>query len=130
MVPLQASSMKDIPLLLEKALVSVDCIWLIPDKTVISESIAQYIIKQAVIKRIPVIGYNQFFYESGAAMSFVFDYGALGRQAGQLAAQIVARQTPCERQIPVFEAWLNGGVIEKLGIRIPDALKLPMKMGP
>jgi putative tryptophan/tyrosine transport system substrate-binding protein len=129
-VPLQVSSMKEIPVLLEKALVSVDCIWLIPDKTVISESIAQYMIKQAIIKRIPVVGYNQFFYESGAAMSFVFDYGELGRQAGELAEEIVARHTPCERQVPVFEAWLNGGVVEKLGIKIPDTLALPMKMGP
>jgi putative tryptophan/tyrosine transport system substrate-binding protein len=129
-VPLQVSSMKDIPVLLEKAMISMDCIWLIPDKTVISESIAQYIIKQAIIKRIPVVGYNQFFYESGAAMSFVFDYGALGRQTGKLAAEIVAKQTPCERQIPVFEAWLNGGVVEKLGLKISDDLALPMKMGP
>ncbi|MCU0598116.1 MAG: hypothetical protein MUE70_02525 [Desulfobacterales bacterium] len=129
-VPLQVSSMKEIPPLLEKALASVDCIWLIPDKTVISESIAQYMIKQGIIKRIPVVGYNQFFYESGAAMSFVFDYGELGRQAGELAGEIVARHAPCEPQVPVFEAWVNGGVVEKLGLKIPDTLTLPMKMGP
>ena len=129
-VPLQVSAMKDIPFLLEEALKSVDCIWLIPDKTVISESITQYIIKQAVIKRIPVVGYNQFFYESGAAMSFVFDYGALGRQAGELAGELVSQHIPCESQVPVFQVWLNGGVIEKLGITITETLTSPMKMGP
>lgn len=129
-IPLLVSSMKDIPTLLEKALNSVDCIWLIPDKTVISESIAQYMIKQAIIRRIPVVGYNQFFYESGAAMSFVFDYNALGRQAGELAGGIAAQHIPCERQIPVFDVWLNRGVIEKLGLKIPETLTLPMKMGP
>jgi len=130
MVPLQASSMKDIPFLLDEALKSVDCIWLIPDKTVISESIAQYIIKQAVIKRLPVVGYNQFFYESGAAMSFIFDYGALGRQTGELAGEIVFHHVTCNTPIPVFHVWLNGVVIEKLGIKITDPLNQPMMMGP
>jgi len=129
-VPLKVSSMKDIPVLLDEALNTVDCIWLIPDKTVISESIAQYMIKQAIIKRIPVVGYNQFFYESGAAMSFVFDYGALGRQAGELAGEVATQHAPCENQAPVFEVWLNRGVIEKLGMKIPNTLTLPMKMGP
>jgi putative tryptophan/tyrosine transport system substrate-binding protein len=129
-VPLKVASMKDIPVLLEEALNSVDCIWLIPDKTVISESISQYMIKQAIIRRIPVVGYNQFFYESGAAMSFVFDYSALGRQAGELAVELVTQHVPCENQVPVFEVWLNRGVIEKLGMKIPDTLTMPMKIGP
>ncbi len=129
-VPLQASSMKDIPMLLEKALGTVECIWLIPDKTVISESIARHIIKQAVIKRIPVVGYNQFFYESGAALAFVFDYSALGRQAGELAKDIITQGKPCTREVPVFEAWVNGSVMEKLGIQIPGGITSPMRMGP
>ena len=129
-VALQVNSMKDIPSLLDKALKSVDCVWLIPDKTVISESIARYIIKQAVIKNIPVVGYNQFFYESGAAMSFVFDYGALGRQTGELAGELVSQHRPCESQIPVFQVWLNGVVIDKLGMKIKQTIKPPMMMGP
>jgi putative ABC transport system substrate-binding protein len=130
LVPLKVSSMKDIPTLLEGAVNSVECIWLIPDKTVISESIAQYMIKQAVIQRIPVVGYNQFFYDSGAAMSFVFDYGALGRQAGELAGEMVAYHVPCGNQAPVFEVWINRGVMEKLGMQISETLQSPMKMGP
>ena len=81
LVPMKVSSRKDIPFLLEECWDSIDCVWLIPDRTVISESIAQHIIKQAVLKKVPVVGYNQFFYDSGAAMAFVFDYKDLGRQS-------------------------------------------------
>jgi len=130
LVPLKVSAMKDIPDLLEKALNSVDCIWLIPDKTVISESIAQYIIKQSIIRDIPVIGYNQFFYESGAAMAFVFDYRSLGRQTGKLAEELISQQKSCTSEIPDFQVWLNGAVIQKLGIKAAEILEPPMMMGP
>lgn len=130
LVPLRVSSMKDIPSLLENALNSVDCIWLIPDKTVISESIAQYIIKQSIIRGIPVVGYNQFFYDSGAAMSFVFDYRALGRQTGELAEKLISQHKFCDSQTPFFQVWINSAVIKKLGIKAADVIEPPMMMGP
>lgn len=129
LVPMIVSSKKDIPFLLEECWDSIDCVWLIPDRTVISESIAQHIIKQAVLKKVPVVGYNQFFYDSGAAMAFVFDYKNLGRQsAGQVAD--VLRQKAFESRVPVFNVWLNETVLEKLDIAIPDSIQSPLMVGP
>ncbi len=129
LVPLSVGSKKDIPFLLQECWDSVDCIWLIPDRTVISESIAQYIIKQAVLQKIPVIGYNQFFYDSGAAMAFVFDYNDLGRQSAELIADILQQQESGSRT-PVFKAWLNKTVLEKLNIEISQPITLPIMVGP
>jgi putative ABC transport system substrate-binding protein len=129
LIPLSVSSKKDIPFLLQECWDSVDCIWLIPDRTVISESIAQYIIKQAVLQKIPVVGYNQFFYDSGAAMAFVFDYNDLGRQSAELIADVL-RQKESGSRTPVFKAWLNETVLEKLNIEIPQPITLPMMVGP
>lgn len=39
----------------------MDALWLIPDRTVISESIVKYVIKEAFLRKVPVIGYNRFF---------------------------------------------------------------------
>jgi len=129
LVPMVVSSRKDIPFLLEECWDSVDCVWLIPDRTVISESIAQHIIKQAVLKKVPVVGYNQFFYDSGAAMAFVFDYTDLGRQSAGLIADVL-RQKIRGRRTPVFNVWLNETVLEKMEIEIQQPIALPMMVGP
>lgn len=129
LVPMSVSSKKDIPFLLEECWDSVDCIWLIPDRTVISESIAQYIIKQALLKRVPVVGYNQFFYGSGAAMAFVFDYADLGRQTADLIVYVIQHQHPVVWN-PVFNVLLNETVLKKLGIELPKPVELPMMVGP
>lgn len=130
LVPVTASSPREIPDILNRAWGQIDSVWLIPDRTVISESIAQYIIKQAVLKKIPVIGYNQFFYDSGAALSFVFDYRDLGRQAADLAVELAPGEAPVDRRVPVFQVWLNAGVMQKLGIGVPDVIEPPVRIGP
>ncbi len=129
-VPVTVSSPREIPDIINQAWDRIDAIWLIPDRTVISESIAQYIIKQAVLKKIPVIGYNQFFYDSGAALSFVFDYRDLGGQAADLAVELASGEAPVDRRVPVFQVWLNAGVMQKLGISVPDVIKPPVRIGP
>jgi putative ABC transport system substrate-binding protein len=128
-VPLKVSSKKDIPVVLKQHWGTIDALWLIPDQTVISESIVQYIIKDALFKKIPVIGYNRFFYESGAAVAFVFDYEELGRQTGRLAANMLKGKT-CEKETPVFHVWLNLRVIDKLGIDVPEKKAPPIEAGP
>ncbi len=129
LVPLAVGSKKDIPFLLEECWDSIDCVWLIPDRTVISESIAQYIIKQAVLKKVPVVGYNRFFYDSGAAAAFVFDYADLGRQAAGLAMDML-RGRARGKVSPMFHVWLNASVFQKTGIPLPEPVELPLKVGP
>ncbi len=129
LVPLKVSSKKDIPLLLKESVNRVDGIWLIPDRTVISESIAQHIIKESVLRNVPVVGYNKFFYQSGAAMAFVFDYTALGGQAAELAKQRLF-QGKCDPRPPVFQVWMNRAVIERLGIALGEPQPPQMVFGP
>jgi putative ABC transport system substrate-binding protein len=128
-VPLKVSSKKDIPAVLKQNWGNIDALWLIPDQTVISESIVQYIIKDALFKKIPVIGYNRFFYESGAALAFVFDYEELGRQTGRLAANMLMGKA-CEKENPVFHTWLNLRVIDKLGMTVPEKKSPSIEVGP
>lgn len=114
-VPLEVFSKKDIPFIVKGSFNRVDALWFIPDRTVISESIIQYIIKEALIKKIPVIGYNRFFYESGAALAFVFDYEGLGSQTARLALQIL-KGGACLEYVPEFKTRVNLHLIKKLGL--------------
>ena len=68
----------------------VDAISFIPDSSIISRVVIQYIIKQAFLSEIPVIGYNKFFLDSGATLSFIIDYEQVGRQlAGLVESQLM-----------------------------------------
>ncbi len=129
MLPLAISSKREIPEALSRAWAALDALWLIPDRTVISETLVRFVIKEALLRRVPVIGYNRFFYESGAALAFIFDYQQLGRQAGE---QLIRRLSggPCREETPRYHAWLNPRVLRKLGAELPPAPRPPLEVGP
>jgi len=124
LVPLAVSSKRDISKVLKKYVDDVDVLWLIPDRTVSSESIITYIIKEALLKSVPVVGYNRFFFRSGAALAFVFDYQELGRQAAELSLQVISG-IPCQNAPPLFHALINTRVFKRVGIPIPEKKDRP-----
>ncbi len=128
-IPLKVSSKKEIPGVLKKNWGKMDVLWLIPDRTVISESIVKYAIKESLFKGVPVIGYNRFFYDSGAALAFVFDYEELGKQCGEKALRLISGER-CEAEDPFFHVWINTRVMKKLGMRIAEDYTLPIEVGP
>lgn len=128
-VPLIVSSKREIPLVLKQNWPSLDALLFIPDRTVISESIVQYIIKQAILNKLPVIGYNRFFYESGAALAFILDYNEIGEQTGRVAARMLSGQA-CKNEPPLFRVWVNSRVIKKLGKEAIEEYQAPLKVGP
>ncbi|PIE71204.1 MAG: hypothetical protein CSA22_04035 [Deltaproteobacteria bacterium] len=113
LVPLSVQSKKDIPAMLSAHWQQVDGVWMIPDATVISERIVQFVIKEALIRNRGVVGYNRFFYDAGALLSFQFDYERLGRQAGTLTLSRL-NGAPCGREDPEFFAVVNRRVKERI----------------
>jgi putative ABC transport system substrate-binding protein len=115
-VALSISAMARIPAVLEGNWDRVDGLWMIPDKTVISERIVQYIIRESIIQKKPVIGFNRFFHESGAVVSFEFDYRDLGAQAGEIVLDRLGSGV-CVSREPLFGRLVNTRVAEKIGVR-------------
>lgn len=128
-VPLTISSKKEIPHVLKQNWRFLDALLLIPDRTVISESIVQYIIKQAILHKVPVIGYNRFFYESGAALAFILDYKEIGEQTSRAAIRMLSNEA-CKNEPPLFRVWVNNRVIKKLGKEGIKEYQSPLKVGP
>lgn len=114
-IPLEITSKKEIPIVLKKNWNRINGLWLIPDPTVISERIIEYIIKEAVFQKIPVIGYNRFFFETGAALSFVLNYQKIGEQTAALALRML-RGKRSERIVPSYEFRMNDKVIQAIGL--------------
>ncbi len=129
LIALKADSPKDISSILKDSRNTAEALWLIPDRSIISESVIQYIIKEALFKKIPVIGYNRFFYESGAALSFVFDYEEIGAQTAKFALDIMVQKT-CADIAPIFHVWLNSRMMGKLGIPLIHKENFPIEIKP
>ncbi len=128
-LPLKVDGRKEIPSVLKKFLAEMDALWLIPDRTVISESIVRYVIKEAFMKKVPAIGYNRFFYESGALVAFIFNYQELGEQAARKVMTVLSGQA-CTDSVPLFQVWMNKRVAEKLQEKTIETISPPFVFGP
>jgi len=116
-VPMRVDSKEMIPGVLQKNWDRIDCVWLIPDETVISEKIVQYIIKQGLYHNKGVSGYNRFFINSGAFFSFEFDYRTIGIQTAEMVTAYLETGS-CIDAPPVFRKQINSKITKKLGIRV------------
>jgi putative ABC transport system substrate-binding protein len=87
------------------------------------------LIKKALSGGVAVIGYNRFFYRSGAALSFILDYEQIGEQAAGLSFQILSGKE-CESVTPAFRTWLNLRVINSLGLNVSVDAALAIEEGP
>jgi putative ABC transport system substrate-binding protein len=128
-IPLEVSLRKDIPDVLKKNWAGIDRLWLIPDQTIITESLVRYIIKESISNGVPVFGYNRFFYNSGAALCSILDYRAIGRQTAQLSLALLTGQE-CETQMPEFKIWYNLRILNMLGIDLVIDPSLGMEIAP
>jgi putative ABC transport system substrate-binding protein len=88
------TSQKEIPELLEASLAGIDVLLLIPDRTIGSEKILKYLIKSMLLKKIPVVGFNEWFAENGAILSFSLDYEEIGKQTAEYARRLLEEKSP------------------------------------
>ncbi len=114
-VPIMAVSKTNLPEALADGWDKIDALWLIPDSTLISERVIEFVIKEAALRGKPVIGYNRFFYDNGAAAAFVFDYRDLGRQMADLAKKVIAGGS-CVQTEPSYKFILNEKVLKRLAV--------------
>ena len=120
-IPLPVTGTDEIMKKLRPEIKNIDILLFIPDSTVISEKIVTHLIKEAIFNGIAAVGYNHFFYETGALMAFTIDYKKTGADGARLLEEISkgrCRLLPP----PVTEEW-NSKVIKILRSKRPDRWK-------
>ncbi len=121
LVPLQVKQRSDIPSLFAPPGPQVDAILFIPDQTVISQSMISYVIKESLRLGIATFGFNRFFHESGAALSFIIDYHKIGQEMAEMVRTLLNGGSYVSTG-PPFSVLLNQKAIKTLGISIPQNL--------
>jgi putative tryptophan/tyrosine transport system substrate-binding protein len=128
-VPLEVGSRKEIPRVLQHNWQGINGLWMIPDPTVIAESLVPFIIKESLSKGVPVIGFNRYFYENGASLCYLFDYKEIGQQTGRLLMELM-KGTPCLNRAPDFKVWCNIEVLKALGVSYRAESFIDGRIGP
>lgn len=103
----------------------IDAFWMAPDTTAITQESTEYMLLFSLRNNIPLIGISPKYVKNGALMAYTFDSEDVGRQAGELAQQILEGKsvkgftTYNPRKLSLT---LNLKVANKLGLKIPQSL--------
>lgn len=92
------------PSLVPEALTSlgnnaIDAYWLLPDELVTNPQTLEHLRAFSIANRVPIISFSDKYLKAGAAAAITFDMADMGSQAAELAARILAGETPAA--IPV-----------------------------
>jgi ABC-type uncharacterized transport system substrate-binding protein len=105
----------------------VDALWLVPDETVLSQSVVQHMLLLSYRRKLPLLGVSGRHAEMGALFAMTFASGEdIGRQAGELAQAILGGRAVSD--IPYTTArkvylTLNLKTAQKLGLEIPPVIR-------
>lgn len=128
-VAIPITSTKEIPDKLKSIQSDIDILLIIPDRVIGSEKILKYIIKDMLIKKIPVVGFNEWFAQNGAILAFTLDYEAIGKQTAELAQRVLEAQVPIGQFIKEpqkLRTIVNLKIAQKLAITVSEDLLMQM----
>lgn len=104
---------------------SVDAIWLLPDREVLTPTGFQVILTDTLRSRIPLLAWSENLVTAGALMCVAPDYSEVGRQAAVLANRIIAGTTPSDI-VPLspesFRVVLNRDTQQALQLKLDPML--------
>ncbi len=105
----------------------IDVLWMLPDTAILRYDTVKYFMLYSFENKIPIFALSGKYVENGALMALDIDPFDMGRQAGEMANELLAGKSI--QSIPPRHArrWrlvLNLSTARKMGIRVPgDVLR-------
>jgi putative ABC transport system substrate-binding protein len=124
--PIQSE--KEIPAVLEKLKNEVDGIWAVADPLIFTPQSTQFILLFTLRNGLPLMGLTPSFVQAGALFTLAPDYKDVGRQAGEMALEVISGKNPVN--IPVtmprmIYLYLNLKTAEQINLVIsPDLIEV------
>lgn len=117
------STAREVPTKLAGIRDRVQMIWMLPDITVMTRQTVEFFLLFSVENRIPLIAFSEKYVDMGAFMAFGLDPKDMGRQAGEMANEILSGKSPGD--MPIQEARsvsvsVSRTLTEKLGILLNE----------
>jgi ABC-type uncharacterized transport system substrate-binding protein len=117
----EARSPKDALAQLPQLKGEVDCLWMLPDTSVVTAETLDATLVFCLEERLPLVTFTDSHVTKGAVVALLPDRGDMGRQAGELASSLIrgdASNAPLT--FPRSTRRQNNSVAAKLGISLRD----------
>ncbi len=128
LVKYEIDSSKEVSEAMESLTGRIDALWLLPDSTVITKKSFDLIKSTTLENKIPLLCTSDVFVRAGALAAVFSDYKSVGRQASQLAGEILERPSPNPLGIvnpDSFNIAINTDTADKLGLNLDTILGEP-----
>jgi putative ABC transport system substrate-binding protein len=125
LVAVRIETEKEVPEALDKLNRQVDGIWSVADGQIFSPTTTRYILLNTLRNGKPFMGFSKNIVESGALFGLGYDYKDIGRQAGNIALQVLSGASPSNIPVavPGIKWFLyNEKTAKHINITIPDDL--------
>lgn len=122
------SSSQEISNALKKIIPEINCLWLLPDTTVVSRETFHYLLNVTLQHNIPIFSFSEGFVKSGAFAALAPDYTAVGKESARVLHRLVRGNAP-EKPLayPPGDLCINLHTAEALKLEIPDHVRKKAK---
>jgi ABC-type uncharacterized transport system substrate-binding protein len=103
----------------------IDVLWLMPDPSLISAEMFNYLLLFTLERKIALFGFLDSFTQAGALASVAPDYREIGRRAARLAVEVASR--PAEARLPLPPPTSSPGA---LSVNVKTARQLGVAIAP
>ncbi|MCP4713767.1 MAG: ABC transporter substrate-binding protein [Deltaproteobacteria bacterium] len=114
-------SPRDVPAAIAGLENRIDAFWMLPDRTVITPITLEYLLLFSMKHKIPVLSFSKKYTQLGALLAVSIDLRDLGRQAGELATNIMHNKSITKAHPPDIRSavtTVNRQVARKLGLNL------------
>ncbi|MBN1932995.1 MAG: hypothetical protein JW786_15440 [Desulfobacterales bacterium] len=115
----QIHDSRDVPLLIEHMRNQADIFWMLPDITVITPETTEFLLLFSQENKIPILTFSEKYLELGALISIGIDAFDIGKQAGEMAKEILSGK--CVDDVRQVDAR---NTIISINLRIAKKLKI------
>ena len=102
----------------------IDALWMLPDITVLTAQTVEFIMLFSLQHQVPVVTFSEKYLDTGAFMAISWDAVDMGRQAGELANDILFKG----RKPKSFSIEARSAVV-KVNQTVAGKLKIPVADG-
>jgi putative ABC transport system substrate-binding protein len=119
----QAHDQRDIPRLVDEMRNKIDILWMLPDPTVITNTMVEYLLQFSFQYNVPIFSFADKYIEMGAVAALVVDPYSLGVQAGEIVNTLSAGHRDAIRVYArTPRLIINTKVTSKMGLKISDEI--------
>lgn len=125
LVAIMVETEKQIPKALDSLAKVVDGLWSVADFNIYSPQTTRFILLNTLRNGKPFMGFSKNLVESGALFGLDYDYKDIGRQAGNIACEILSGKPPATISVAVPSViWFNYNekTASHIKIAIPEDL--------